>query len=250
MKTIYFVLLITYIYGIKGIKSQFGMKITHQFEDNEKDHMNNNITTLDNTINEHNSLINKLKNQINKENTFLKEIYTENNEKVAIEESGRNELFNSIMSIIEKNRNKNIALQKTIDEIKQNSLIKFGNLKKSVEDNLELQKLINEGNYLKKQNNLMLKEINLIKKNNQISSLENSYFRKFNLKKLHWLFSDIKNNDPNSNSTKIKENEIEIEKQISILSQLKMIENNLIEQIKDIKEKIAQLEKQKDSNLV
>ena len=53
-----------------------------------------------------------------------------------------------------------------------------------------------------------------------------------------------------SNSTKIKENEIEIEKQISILSQLKMIENNLIEQIKDIKEKIAQLEKQKDSNLV
>ena len=104
--------------------------------------------------------------------------------------------------------------------------------------------------YLKKQNNLMLKEINLIKKTNQISSLENSYFRKFNLKKLHWLFSDIKNNDPNSNSTKIKENEIEIEKQISILSQLKMIENNLIEQIKDIKEKIAQLEKQKDSNLV
>lgn len=282
MKTIiYLVLLISYIYEIKGIKTKNGMKISNQFEeieekgkinnqnewniDNEKriigqikklfnvTDINNNLTNLDRTINEHNILISKLKNQINRENTFLKEIATYN-QKDTTEDNGMNDLVNSIISTIEKNRKKEISIQNTIDEIKKNSIIKIQDLKNKIETksekDIQLQKLENEGNYLKIQNNLMLNEINLLKKTNKITSIENAYFKKFNLDELHWIFSELKNKVHISNSTLINENELEIEKQISILSELKMNENNLKEQTKDIKEKIAQLEKQKDSILL
>ena len=282
MKTIIFlVLLISYIYEIKGIKTKNGMKISNQFEeikekgkinnqnewniDNEKrikgqikklfnvTDINNNLTNLDRTINEHNILISKLKNQINRENTFLNEIATYN-QKDTTEDNGMNDLVNSIISTIEKNRKKEISIQNTIDEIKKNSIIKIQDLKNKIETksekDIQLQKLENEGNYLKIQNNLMLNEINLLKKTNKITSIENAYFKKFNLDELHWIFSELKNKVHISNSTLINENELEIEKQISILSELKMNENNLKEQTKDIKEKIAQLEKQKDSILL
>lgn len=282
MKTIiYLVLLISYIYEIKGIKTKNGMKISNQFEeieekgkinnqnewniDNEKrikgqikklfnvTDINNNLTNLDRTINEHNILISKLKNQINRENTFLKEIATYN-QKDTTEDNGMNNVFNSIISTIEKNLKKEISIQNTIDEIKKNSIIKIQDLKNKIETksekDIQLQKLENEGNYLKIQNNLMLNEINLLKKTNKITSIENAYFKKFNLDELHWILSELKNKIHNSNSTLINENELEIEKQISILSELKMNENILKEQIKDIKEKIAQLEKQKDSILL